>query len=315
MSRLLTQAEVDALLTSFNGSPKRAAAAVQTPFDLRAPVLLAGERLALVQTACERIALVFAEVVGGFLGAERPVRGAFTGLIQQPAPTLLSTLAPGEPLGLLEDRDGQLLGAVTIHPELALALVERLQGGGGRPRQAARPFSPVESKLFEEVLDKLIEQLDRSMIVGSIQCGGVESAPLAGRLARRGGALAAGQIRLTTPVGEAVCRLLMTPALANRVVAQTPVIRKGDAPSALLDAVDRIPVAVSWAITGATANVADLAHLVAGDVIQLELREHEPLGLRFNGALLARAVLRRDGDEQRLEICELAPEATDTSPG
>ncbi len=309
MSRLLTQAEVDALL-AFDDAPSRRAGSLQTPFDLRAPVLLAGERLTLVQTACESVARVFAAAVGECLGAERAVRGVFAGLMQQPAAVLLATLAPGAPVGMLEGADGDLLGAVVLHPELALALIERLQGGPGRPQRGPRRFSPVELTLFEELLRKLTEQLDRETPLRPLRAGGVEATPLGGRLAQRGGALAAAQLRLTTPVGEAVCRLFMTPALANRLVAQAPVKHEGGAPAALLEALQRAPVALTPVIIGATVRVADLARLAPGDVLQLDVSEQQPIGLRFNGALLARAVLRGAGPERRLEIRELAPDAT-----
>lgn len=307
MSRLLSQAEVDALLASFEPETNDQGLSAELPFDLRAPLLLAGERLALVQAACERIATTFAESITLLLVAERPVRGVFTGLVQQPATTVLGTLAPGEPLGLLLDTFGEPVGGVSIHPELALALVDRLQGGEGYAQEGPRPLSPVESRLFEGTLEKLVRFLDRETPLGPIRCGGLDSDAIFGRLASRGGTLATAQFRLATPVGDAVCRLLMSPVLTNRLVAEAPIKRDDETPAQLVDALNQVPVVLEPVITGATLRVADLVRLGPGSVVQLEVREHDPLALRFNGSLLAQGGLRRQGDERLFEVQGLAP--------
>ncbi len=301
MSRLLSQSEVDALLASFEPQGEGTNLS-ELPFDLRAPLLLAGQRLALVQAACERIATTFAESITLLLVAERPVRGVFTGLIQQPANTVLGTLAPGEPLVLLSDEQGEPVGGVSIHPELALALVDRLQGGEGYAQEGPRPLSPVEQRLFEGVLDKLIRYMDHETPLGPIVSGGLDSDPIFGRLAGRGGTLATAQFRLATPVGDAICRLLMTPVLTNRLVAETPLRREDQPPAALMEALNTIPVALEPAITGATLRLADLARLRPGQVVQLELGENEPIAMRFNGLLLAHGGLRRHGSQRQFEI-------------
>ena len=308
MSRLLSQDEVDALLASFEPEQEQQGLSAELPFDLRAPLLLAGERLALVQAACEKIASTFADSITLLLVAERPVRGVFTGLVQQPATTVLGTLAPGEPLGLLVDEHGEPVGGVSIHPELALALVDRMQGGEGYAQEGPRPLSPVESRLFEGVLDKLIRFLDRETPLSPLKTGGLDSDPIFGRLASRGGTLATAQFRLTTPVGDAVCRLLMTPVLTNRLVAESPTRREDAVPPELVAALGDAPVVVEPVINGASLSVADLERLRPGHVIQLDVRENEPLGLRFNGQLLAHGGLRRAGDQRAFELLDFNPE-------
>lgn len=305
MSRLLSQEEVDALLATFEPEGDKTGLSPELPFDLRAPLVLAGERLALVQASCEKIATSFAESITLLLVAERPVRGTFTGLLQQPSTTVLGTLAPGEPLGVLVDENNEPVGGVSIHAELALALVDRLQGGDGMAQEGPRPLSPVESRLFEGVLDKLIPFLDRETPLGPVRAGGLDLDPIFGRLASRGGTLATAQFRLTTPVGDAICRLLMTPVLTNRLVADAPLRREDRAPAALVEALEKVPVQIEPVITGASLRLSDISRLAPGHVVQLEVREHEALGLRFNGCLLAEGALRRSGDERVFEIKKL----------
>jgi flagellar motor switch protein FliM len=311
MSRLLTQAEVDALLASFEPEKDAARNQAELPFDLRAPLLLAGERLALVQAACEKIATTFADAITLLLVAERPVRGVFSGLVQQPATTVLGTLAPGEPLGLLLDLQGEPVGGVSLHPELALALVDRLQGGEGYAQDGPRPLSPVEQKLFEGTLEKLVRFFDRETPLGPIRSGGLDSDPIFGRLASRGGTLATAQFRLATPVGDAVCRLLLTPVLTNRLVAEAPLRRDDETPAALVDALATVPVVLEPAITGATLRLSDLSRLAPGSVVQLEVHEQDLLALRFNGSLLAQGGLRRQAHERVFEIRGLNRQARD----
>lgn len=309
MSRLLSQDEVDALLASFEPETNEGAISTELPFDLRAPLVLAGERLALVQAACEKIATTFADSITLLLMAERPVRGVFTGIVQQPATTVLGTLAPGEPLGLLLDIHGEPVGGVSIHPELAQALVDRLQGGEGYAQEGPRPLSPVEARLFEGILEKLTRFLDRETPLGPIRAGGFDSDPIFGRLSMRGGTLATAQFRLTTPVGDAVCRLLMTPVLTNRLVAEAPLRREDQVPPALTKSLAEVPVTMEPVITGGSLRLSDLAQLKPGQVIQLDIREHDQLGMRFNGTMFAKGGLRRMGEERVFEVQDIAPDS------
>lgn len=306
MSRLLTQQEVDALLAEFDGGGAGPEIAAETPFDLRAPIVLAGERLALVQAACEKIAARLAESLTLQIVADKPVRGEFTGLVQQPAPTVLGTLAPGEPLGVLLDEHGEAVGGVSLQSELALALVDRLQGGEGTAADGARLMSPVEAKLLEAGLARLVRYLDKHTALGPVQSGGLDNDPVFGRLAARGGMIATAMMRFTTPGGIAACRLLMTPVLINRLVAQAEPRQDGIAPQVLTHALGAVPITVETVVVGGTVRVCDLLGLTPGRVVQLDLRESERLALRFNGALLARGRMARRADERLFTIEEFS---------
>lgn len=307
MSRLLSQEEVDALLSSFGEELPPLQETGEQPFDLRAPLMLAGERLALVQAACEKIAGRVAESLTLLLITDTPIRGDFTGLVQQPASTILGTLTPGEPLGLLLDERGEPIGGVSFQAELAVSLVDRLQSGEGTGQSEPRPLSLIEGKLFEGALDRLARYLDKHTPLGPIKAGGLDVDPIFGRLAQRGGTLATASFRMETPAGEATCRLMMTPVLINRLVAETTVQSTGEPSIDLLNSLKEAPVHMVPVITGATLQVSDLKRMRPGHVVQLEISEHEMLGLRFNGALLARGRLTRTADRRLFEIEEFVP--------
>lgn len=305
MSRLLSQAEVDALLASFGSDESDLPSADAIPYDLRAPLLLAGARLSLVQTACERIAGEIADGLDAILVADRPIRAEFIRIDQHPAGTVLSTLVLGEPLGLLIDGAGEPVGALSFQGELALAVVDRLQGGEGS-LAGSRPLSAVETRLFEEALHRLARRLDARSALAPVRSGGLDRDPLAGRLAQRGGMLATAEFRIELAGAETACHLLMTPALTARLLDEAPQPSSRPAPPELIDAMRQVPVAVEPVITGAGLRVADLRRMRPGDVLQLDVAEHEELGLRLNGLLLAQGVLRRHETTRLLEIRQLA---------
>jgi flagellar motor switch/type III secretory pathway protein FliN len=115
---------------------------------------------------------------------------------------------------------------------------------------------------------------------------------------------------LTTEGGDVLCRLLMTPALTTRLVAEPPEHQDANVPPELLDALRKVPVKVHPVITGATLRVTDLRRMKPGNVLQLEIREQDAIGLRFNGALLARGHLKRSGHDRMFEITQLTSTRT-----
>ena len=305
MSRLLSQSEVDALLTAFDSDAELPEHAEETIYDLRAPLVLAGERLALVQAACEKLATVLADAITLLLISERPVKGTYMGLSQQPATTVLSTLAPGEPLGVLLDDHEEPVGGICLQPELALSIVDRVQGGEGTVSDGSRHLSNVEKKLLAESIRRIGRMLDEQSALHPLHAGGLDRDPIFGRLATRGGTLAIAQFRISTVYGDAILRLLMTPVLTNRLVADQPREEIGPTPPELMEALSSVPIQVEPVISGATLSLGDLQRLAPGNVLQLDLLEHEGLALRFNGELLARGRLESRGRDRIFEVAEL----------
>ena len=302
MSRLLSQDEVDALLSSFESGQTDRDVSMELPYDLRAPLVLAGSRLGLVRAACDKLAPCIADAVTLLLAADTPVRGSFTGLVQQPATTVLGTLAPSEPLELIEGEDGEPIGGLSVKSELGLAIVDRAQGGRGTGHDGVRTLSTVEMQLLHSSLARVIRRIDRYTSLAPLRPGGIEEDPVLGALAARGGVLATALFRLITPYGDAVCRLMMTPQLANRFLAEAPVADRGETPARFKDALARVSVALEPTITGASLSIGDLRGLLPGQVVQLEVLEAEPLALRCNGELLGLGRLRRSADERWFEL-------------
>jgi len=94
------------------------------------------------------------------LVADKPIRGEFTRLVQQPAGTVLSTLVHGEPLGLLVDEAGEPVGGISFQGELALAMADRLQGGEGAspPRVRCRRSRTACSRAAFHRLARLLDE-------------------------------------------------------------------------------------------------------------------------------------------------------------
>ncbi len=308
MSRLLSQEEVDALLASFEPGEEELSAtgAREVVFDLRAPIVLAGDRLALVEAAAERIAEELGEILNILLAPEKAIEVAYAGLVQQPASTVLATMTALEPLGILLDEEESVVGGIALHGELAVMLVDRLQGGEGKAPEGARLLSLVEQRLLETALARIAGWLSARTSMGPISSGGLDHDPVFGRLAQRGGTLATAQLRVSTETGDLACRLLMTPVLVNRLVAEAPVVREDAPPPELVEAVGRARVRLEPVLSAGTIRLGDLRHLRPGAVLQLEATEEDPLGLRINELLLARGEIARRGPQRWFEVKELA---------
>ena len=308
MSRLLSQEEVDALLASFEPGEEEVAegAAREVVFDLRAPIVLAGDRLALVEAAAERIAEELGEILDIMLAPEKSLEVTYAGLVQQPASTVLATMTPLEPLGVVLDEERSVVGGISLHGELAVMLVDRLQGGEGRAPEGARLLSPVEQRLLETALARITGWLSARTALGPIESGGLDHDPVFGRLARRGGTLATAQLRVSTETRDLPCRLLMTPVLVNRLVAETPVVREDAPPGELVEAVGRARVRIEPVLAAGTIRLGDLRRLRPGAVLQLEATEEDRLGLRINDLFLARGEISRRGAQRWFEVKELA---------
>lgn len=310
MSRLLTQEEVDALLAAIDSEDADFdEPAEHALYDLRAPIVLAGERLALVHTACERIAEVLGDAITVLFGGERRVSASFTSLLQQPARAVVAALPPSSALGVLVSQDGVVQGGLALQPELALSLVDRAQGGTGHVHSGPRTLSPVESTLLASAIEAVVRALSQKTTLGSIRFDGIEVEPEAGRLVARGGTLCAVMIRVATDQGDAMCRLLLSPALVHRLVLTAAAPRHEHVSESLAIALGEVPVRIAPAITGATIRLGDLVRLDEGQVLDLESREPDAAALRLNGEVLVRGHLMGRGAARVFRIEAFRDEA------
>lgn len=297
MSRLLTQEEVDALLAAIDFEDEDSREhPLEALYDLRAPVVLAGDRLALFQAACERLAEAFGEGITQLFGGERRATGAFTGLVQQPCQAVIASLPAGSVLGLLALDGESAAGAISLQPELALALVDRAQGGAGLVLSGPRRPSPVETRLLEGALETLTRALARRTPLAGVALAGLEVEPETGALVARGGTLCSISIRVVTDVGDAMCRVLLTPTLVQRLLVREAPAAPRRFSESFATALRKVPVRVSPVITGAVIRLGDLVRLRPGDVLELDRAEGESAALRVNGApLLHGRIERRSG--------------------
>lgn len=309
MSRLLTQEEVDALLSMDESEELGSQEVVldEGAYDLRAPLLLAGERMVRAQEVFETLAGELARALELMILSERPSEASFAGLVQQPATTVLDTLPADALLGVLEDAAGHVQGGLVLAPELALALVDRLLGGEGVPAAvAARPLTEVESDVLRHSLARAVRHLAEGILPDGTTLGDLEREPQRGALARRRGALCCAHIRVVTPLGESLCRFVATGELMSALLCA------GEGPAGapsqvILDALVGAPMRVDAVLPAGALALSDLVRLRPGHVIELDVDE-TGLGLRAGGRLVARGELRDEGRKRTLSIMEIEDE-------
>ena len=298
MSRLLTSEEMDALLhAEGDGGAGTGEAAPAVEFSLRNPVVLSAARLAAAQRAFERLAPELARELTALLCSEEPVTVRFAGIVQLPAAKIFEDEGAPDLLGLIEGPAEQLWGGLALHPSLAAAILDRLQGGPGEGGERTA-YTPVERELLGLTFDRLVAVLARQRPGPGPRAAGLETEPAEGRLADYGGVFAAAQFRVTTPFGEALVRAFVTSELIDWLIEQPEPEERSPEPSAELSrALMRVPVRLELAVEGTTARYGDLRRLAAGHVLQLDVRESDLLALKANGGGLARGHLQQDEGE------------------
>jgi flagellar motor switch protein FliM len=311
VSRLLTQEEVDALLLSGEtppSAPDVAPSAPQPAFDLRAPLALVGSRLAAVEATAEHVASAIGRALRGVVGVEPAIQWTPAGFVQQPAATLLEGQSADAAVGLIATAEGSVVGGILMPAELVVLLAETMQGASPQRVAAARSLSDTELCLLEAAHARMVAAISRATRLGPLESAGIETHPAEGLLARRGGALCAVRVRMRLEGGDLMVSLLMTRALADRLVDTVP---NDDAPRdaspALRDALSGVAVRLQPVIGNSRISLADLQRLDVGQVLLLDAGPDGELGLSFNGATLGTA--RRDdaGGRTRLVVTRLRP--------
>ncbi len=295
MSRLLTSEEMDALLKVEEEASQAAtqpASAIE--FSLRNPVVLSTRRLEAAQRAFERLTPDLARELSALLCSDEAVGVRFAGIVQVPAAKIFEGDGAPEVLGLIEGPGERLWGGLALHPSLAAAILDRLQGGRGEAGEPGE-LTPVERQLLGVCFGKLTDAIARRRSEGGPHAAGVETEPAEGRLADYGGVFASVQFRVTTPFGEALLQAFVTSELIDWLTEEPAPAERSPEPSPqLAAALVRVPVRLELAVEGTTACYGDLRRLAVGHVLQLDVQESDLLTLKVNGRAMARGRLQQD---------------------
>ena len=156
MGAILSQAEIDALLSPAPDAARRPAAGVR-PYDFGRPDRVSPEQVHALQFLHERCARGLSTTFSAYLrttvvwsvtSVEQSTYAAFLASAADPTAFYALGLAPFDDLGALD-----------VHGALAFALIDRMLGGSGSPVVPARPLTEIEQHVMDSVVKLMLEGL------------------------------------------------------------------------------------------------------------------------------------------------------------
>lgn len=174
MTRVLSQAEIDALLTVAIGTRKAAPRAASpgpvVRYNFRRPDRVSKEQMHALQFLHERAARNLSTSLSAYLrttinlsvaSVEQFAYQEFLGLLSDPTAFYSLSIAPFDELGALE-----------LSPAVAFAMIDRMLGGTGQAVSINRPLTEIEQNVVDEVVTLLLDGLgDAWRAVASLRFG------------------------------------------------------------------------------------------------------------------------------------------------
>jgi flagellar motor switch protein FliM len=161
MTKILTQAEIDTLLTVAADTPHaRRVPGVEAPvvrYNFRRPDRVSKEQIHALQFLHERCARNMSTSLSAYLrttinmsvaSVEQFSYSEFLGSLTDPTAFYAVAIAPTDELG-----------AVEINPSVAFAMLDRMLGGSGQPVPVNRPLTEIEQNVVDAVIKLLLAGL------------------------------------------------------------------------------------------------------------------------------------------------------------
>jgi len=168
MGKILSQDEIDALLSSVTATMTQAHRTAQTaagakssravPYDFKHPNRVSKDQLRKLETIHDTLAgqlagalaaIQRATVEADLISVEQITYTEFITSLKHPSCTYTFKLSP---------LDGQCL--IDLQPALAFAIVDRLFGGRGAPLEEERELTGLERSVLRHIMTRVFEQLE-----------------------------------------------------------------------------------------------------------------------------------------------------------
>jgi flagellar motor switch protein FliM len=158
MAKVLTQAEIDALLTAAGPADRSAGRAkAQAPvvkYNFRRPDRISKEQMHALQFLHDRGARNLSTSLSAFL--RTTINLSVASVEQFSYQEFLSTLTDPTAFYALTISGFDEIGAIEINPSVAFAMIERMLGGTGQPSVVTRPLTEIEQNVVDEIVEQLL---------------------------------------------------------------------------------------------------------------------------------------------------------------
>ncbi len=164
MAKILSQDEIDSLLSNVSGDADGSAEAESKEkialYDFKHPNLVSKEQMRLLETIHEGICRNF----GVFLSAQLRmiVEMNLLAVDQIMYSEFVMSIAPPSAIyvGNIDEPYSQFV--LEVNPQLAVFIVEKLFGGRGNFISDVRPISIIEQKIMKRVIDRMTDEMSKN---------------------------------------------------------------------------------------------------------------------------------------------------------
>jgi flagellar motor switch protein FliM len=161
VSKVLTQAEIDALLSAAGEAPRgRRKAASTGPvvrYNFRRPDRVSKEQMHALQFLYERGARNLSTSLSAYL--RTTINLSVASVEQFSYQEFLSSLSDPTAFYSLSIAPFDEVGALEINPSVAFAMIDRMLGGTGQVVPVSRPLTEIEQNVVDEVVKRLLDGL------------------------------------------------------------------------------------------------------------------------------------------------------------
>ena len=318
MSKVLSQEEIDALLTSVGTGDMAVSTTVEMPhkkvtvYDFRRPNLISKEQMRLLENIHESLARKF----GVFLSAQlRMIVDMHLIAIDQImySEFVMSITSPGAIyIGSIDDPYSQII--LEINPQLVIMIVERLFGGKGDFITDNRPVSIIERKIMRRVVNRIAEEISRNWAsIKEFKCSfpRFESNPEFVQIASTSEPVVVVSIEINIRGRTSIMNIcypymwisdiISSPEIQEKILFGTRELSKEE--RHLVESnIELIPVNLRVVLGKSFISVNDFINLERGDVVRLTTKTDTKIPVYVNNRQLFNAILGRKGKNYAVKI-------------
>lgn len=318
MSKVLSQEEIDALLTSVATGKETEPGTLEKPhkkvtvYDFRRPNLISKEQMRLLENIHESLARKF----GVFLSAQlRMIVDMHLIAVDQImySEFVMSITSPGAIyVGSIDDPYSQII--LEINPQLVIMIVERLFGGKGDFITDNRPVSIIERKIMKRVVNRIAEEISKNWAsIKEFKCSfpRFESNPEFVQIASTSEPVVVVSIEINIRGRTSIMNIcypymwisdiISSPEIHEKILFGTRELSE-DEQRLVESNIKLIPVDLRVVLGKSFISVNDFINLERGDVVRLTTQTDSQIPVYVNNCLLFNAILGCKGKNYAVKI-------------
>ncbi len=327
MADILSQEEVDLLLSAVAegevGEPEEKSESEEelhlVAYDFRRPERVSKEQLKGLQSLFEAFAREVSILFPPFL--RTVVRVDLTSIDQLTYDEFILSVARPTSLAIVNMSPLEGTAVIEMSPSMVFPIVDRVLGGRGSTLPEPRELTEIEDRIIQRIVMMMLDSLKRSweqLIEFSLSVLQQENDPLIVQIVA--GSEMVVLVGYEIHIGESVgtmnfcIPLMVLNPILDQISQQAHFSRKMSPDVArqtrnIIERIVRRSTVQLDAVLGETSlTLQQVAHLQAGDIIQLNSSPYEPITVEVGGVRRFKAIRGRRGEQSAVQLIAITRE-------